>query len=284
MQKVKIHVGCTGFNYDDWKSIGGFYPPKIDTYDLLEFYSTQFTTTEINSTFYAFPRMETTTRWAKQLPEDFILTAKLPKSISQADLLSGVEKPLNDFLRIMSPLKKNLGPLVMQLAPSFEKNETNLEQIIEFIDFFPHNNYELIMEFRHSTWFNQETYDLLNEKKLGIVSSYLPYIKFNLFEEVEKEYFYIRLIGSHQQPIGLGKELNNRTNLMQKTAEDLYEAYVSNPKKNTGYVFINNHFSGYAPPAARKFKEILNEKKLSVIEPQKIIFKGQQKLADFFGS
>ncbi len=279
-----MYVGCTGFNYEDWKAQhGSFYPPKIDRFDLLEFYSTQFTTCEINSTFYAFPKLETTIRWAKSLPDDFVLTAKIPKSICQADLLSGVEKPLNDFLKILHPLKKNLGPLVMQLKPSFEKNETNLEQIVDFIDFFPHNNYELIMEFRHSTWFNEETYDLLNEKKLGIVSSYLPYIKFNLFEEVKKEHFYLRLIGSHQQQIGLGKELKDRTNYMEETADNLLQAYQNNSNKSTGYVFINNHFSGYAPPAARKFKEMLQERDISIVEPANTVFKGQQKLADFFG-
>ena len=284
MQEVKIYVGCTGFNYEDWKSnLGGFYPPKINDLDLLEFYSTQFTTCEINSTFYAFPRLQTTSRWAKSLPNDFVLTAKLPKSICQADYLSGVENQLFDFLKIMSPLKKNLGPLVMQLQPSFEKNETNVEQIKDFINFFPHNEYELIIEFRHSTWFNQDTYDLLNEKKLGIVSSYLPYIKLNLFEEVKKNYFYLRLIGSHQQPIGLGKELKERTDLMEKTADELHQAFNNNPNKSSGYVFINNHFSGYAPPAARKFKEILSEKNITVLEPMKTVFKGQQKLADFFG-
>ena len=285
MQEVKIYVGCTGFNYEDWKSnLGAFYPPKINNLDLLEFYSTQFTTCEINSTFYAFPKMETTARWAKQLPDDFILTAKIPKAISQADLISLTDRQLNDFLKIMSPLKKNLGPLVMQLKPSFEMNESNLEQILEFIDFFPHEDYELLMEFRHSSWFNDQTYKLLNKKNLGIVSAYLPYIKFNLFEKVEKEYFYLRLIGSHQQPIGLGKELKDRSDLMEKTAETLYEAYANNPKKSTGYVFINNHFSGYAPPAAQKFKEILREKQLTVLDPKKTIFKGQQKLAGFFGS
>ena len=285
MQEVKIHVGCTGFNYEDWKAnLGAFYPPKISNLDLLEFYSTQFTTCEINSTFYAFPKLDTTTRWAKQLPDDFVITAKLPQSISQAELISLTEKSLNDFLNIMSPLKRNLGPLVMQLSPSFEMNGTNVEQITEFIDFFPHKDYELVLEFRHSTWFNDQTYDLLNKKKLGIVSAYLPYIKFDLFEKVKQNYFYLRLIGSHQQPIGIGKELKDRSDLMHKTADQLYEAYSNNPQKSTGYVFINNHFSGYAPPAARKFKEMLREKNLNVPDPKKTVFKGQQKLADFFSS
>jgi len=284
MQDVKIHVGCTGFNYEDWKSnLGGFYPAKIDKYALLEFYSTQFTTCEINSTFYAFPKLETTARWNKSLPDDFVLTAKIPKSICQADNLSIVEQNLKSFLLIMNPLKKKLGPLVMQLKPSFEKNASTREQINDFISFFPHSDYQLVIEFRHNSWYNEDTYNLLNEKNIGIVSSFLPYIKFNLFEEVKKDYFYLRIIGSHKQTIGLGKELKDQTELMEKTVDQLADAYSTNTNKSTGYVFINNHFSGYAPPAARKFKDLLAEKKLIPIEPKKTTFKGQQKLADFFG-
>ncbi|OLS32728.1 MAG: hypothetical protein HeimAB125_05790 [Candidatus Heimdallarchaeota archaeon AB_125] len=285
MQDVKLHVGCTGFNYDDWKShLGGFYPAKIDKFELLDFYSTQFTTCEINSTFYAFPKLETTARWNKSLPDDFVLTAKIPKAICQADNLSVVDQNLKSFLHVMSPLKKKLGPLVMQLKPSFEKTDSTREQIFDFVSFFPHSEYQLIVEFRHNSWYNEDTYDLLNEKEIGIVSSFLPYIKFNLFEEVKKEHFYLRLIGSHQQQIGLGKELKDRTSYMEDTADNLLQAFQNNSNKSTGYVFINNHFSGYAPPAARKFKEILKEKKIVVVEPQKTVFKGQQKLADFFGS
>jgi len=110
-------------------------------------YKRFFSTAEINSTFYAFPKLETTTRWNKSLPDDFILTAKIPKSICQADNLSIVEENLKSFLHVMNPLKKKLGPLVMQLKPSFEKNESTREQIYDFISFFPHSDYELIVEF-----------------------------------------------------------------------------------------------------------------------------------------
>ena len=284
MSDIRIHVGCTGFNYDDWKAnLGGFYPAKIDKFELLDFYATQFTTCEINSTFYAFPKLETTARWNKSLPDDFVLTAKIPKSICQADNLSVVEQNLKSFLHVMNPLKEKLGPLVMQLKPSFEKNPSTRDQIYDFISFFPHSDYELIIEFRHKSWYEEDTYELLNEKKIGIVSSFLPYIKLNLFEEVKKDYFYLRLIGSHQQQIGLGKELKDRTDYMSKTADQLVDAYSNNKNKSSGYVFINNHFSGYAPPAARKFKELLAERDLIPLEPKKTTFKGQQKLADFFG-
>jgi len=284
MSKQKIYVGCTGFNYEDWlANKGGFYPPNIEKYELLGFYSTIFPTCEINSTFYAFPRFTSTSRWAKLLPKDFVLTAKLPKEICQASDISLVEEKLNAFLKIMNPLKKNLGPFVCQFAPSFDKTEKSLKQLLKFLDFYPLNEYGLVMEFRHDTWFNQDTYDILNDHKLGMVSSFLPFIKFNLFEEVKSEYFYLRLIGSHKQPLGGGKELIDRKIEMEETADKLEKAFGNNPKKTTAYVFINQHFSGYAPPAASRFKEMLEERKLKTVTPEITSFKGQQKLSSFFG-
>jgi uncharacterized protein YecE (DUF72 family) len=284
MTDINIYVGCTGFNYEDWMANkGGFYPPNIGKFELLGFYSTVFPTCEINSTFYAFPRSASTVRWAKLLPDDFVLTAKLPKMICQAPDISLVEDKLTDFLKIMKTLKKNLGPFVCQFAPSFDKTEKTESQLLKFLDFFPFDEYDVVMEFRHDSWFNQETYDMLNDHNLGMVSSFLPYIKFNLFEEVKRDYFYLRLIGSHKQPIGDGKEVVDRTDLMEKTADKIKTSFNNNTNKKSAYVFINNHFSGYAPPAASRFKEMLEERKLQTVTPAITAFKGQQKLLDFFG-
>ncbi|MFW9852440.1 MAG: DUF72 domain-containing protein [Candidatus Thorarchaeota archaeon] len=283
MSDQKVYVGITGFNFEDWfANKGGFYPPNIEKHELLGFYSTVFPTCEINSTFYAFPRFASTSRWAKLLPDDFVLTAKIPKEICQASDISLVEEKLNVFLNLMNPLKKNLGPFVCQFKPSFDKTEKSLEQLLKFLDFYPLNDYGLVMEFRHDTWFNQETYDILNDYNLGMVSSFLPYIKFNLFEEVKSDYFYLRIIGSHSQKIGEGKVLVDRTAVMGELADKLELGLASNPKKSSVYVFINSHFSGYAPPTATRFKEMLEERKLKTVTPEITAFKGQQKLASFF--
>ena len=283
MKNQRIHVGCTGFNYDDWKAnLGGFYPADVKNYELLGYYSTQFTTCEINSTFYTFPKLETTKRWERLLPEDFVLTAKLPKIVAQAESLALTQESLKSFLHIMSPLKDKLGPLVMQFSPSFEKNAKTIEELETFVNFFPHNDYTLLLEFRHKTWFNEETYDFLNDKKLGIVSAFLPYLKLNLYEQIKSEYFYLRIIGSHKTQTGLGKQVLNRSELIEEMVGELSQALTNNPNKSA-FVYINQHFSGYAPPIAGKFREMLEEKGLSVMTPEKTTFKGQHKLADFFG-
>ncbi len=283
MTNQQVHVGCTGFNYGDWKAnLGGFYPSDVKNYELLAYYSTQFTTCEINSTFYAFPRLENTKRWARLLPDDFVLTAKIPKIIAQAENLATTHESLKSFLHIMNPLKDKLGPLVMQFYPSFDKTAKTMDELETFVSFFPHNDYTLLLEFRHKTWFNEETYDFLNDNKLGIVSAYLPYLKLKLYEEIKKDYFYLRIIGSHGTQTGLGRQVLDRSDLVEEMVGQLVKGLANNSNKKSAYVYINQHFSGYAPPIASNFREMLEEKGLSVMTPEKTTFKGQHKLADFF--
>ncbi len=283
MTNQQVHVGCTGFNYADWKAnIGGFYPSDVQNYELLGYYSTQFTTCEVNSTFYAFPKIETTKRWAKLLPEDFVLTAKIPKIIAQAENLATTQESLISFLHIMSPLKDKLGPLVMQFSPSFNKTAKTMDELETFVNFFPHDDFTLLLEFRHKTWFTEETFDFLNTNKLGIVSAYLPYLKLNLYEEIKSDSFYLRIIGSHKTQTGLGRQSLDRSELVEEMVGQLAQGLESNSSKSA-YVYINQHFSGYAPPIARKFREMLRKKGLSVMTPEKTTFKGQYKLSDFLG-
>ena len=95
--------------------------------------------------------------------------------------------------------------------------------------------------------------------------------------------FYLRLIGSHKTQVGTGKQVLDRSDLIEEIVEKLELAFTDNPNKKTAMVYINQHFSGYAPPVAGKFREILEERKMSVIKPEKSSFKGQQKLSEFFG-
>ncbi|MDG6994972.1 MAG: DUF72 domain-containing protein [Nitrososphaerota archaeon] len=97
----KVLLGTSGWSYKEWEEI--FYPnaktPK------LTYYSRIFRTTEIDSTFYAYPTKGLVFGWAKNTPTGFEFSAKLPKLIThdkRLDLESGVEMDLFDsqiFLR-----------------------------------------------------------------------------------------------------------------------------------------------------------------------------------------
>ncbi len=279
---TKIYVGCTGFNYDSWHTLkGGFYPPKIKQTELLDYYVTKFATTEINSTYYNIPKKETVERWKKSLPKDFIITAKIPQIISLANNLAHTKEKLNEFLDVMAPLDKNIGPLVLQLSPSFENKFKKIEELEQFFNMFPLDKYQLVVELRHESWYTDELYALLNTYDVGMVSSFLPYLPFKIFEEVKKSIVYWRIIGSHDLDISLGKEIIDRNeetnNLLEK-----FEYTFKVKKPEVCYIYINNHFTGFAPPMTQNFIELLEKRNLPVVKPTKGTYKGQETLSSYF--
>ncbi|MHA1868290.1 MAG: DUF72 domain-containing protein [Candidatus Heimdallarchaeaceae archaeon] len=282
METKKIYVGCTGFNYNSWMSKkGGFYPPSISQDKLLSYYVTQFPTVEINSTYYSIPSKETVQRWAKSLPEGFIITAKLPKKISQAENVSQTQEELNQFLEAIKPLEKNLGPLVLQFSPSFKKDKKIVKNLETFLENFPLKQFKLTIEFRDENWFSNDIFELLNSFKVGIVSSFLPYIKFKIIDQVEVNYFYLRLIGSWDVNIEEGKVILDRSNFLKDIAE-LVSYYFSKDKdKDICFIYVNNHLTGFAPPTAKKLIKEFEKKGFSPIKPLTDKYEGQISLDSF---
>ena len=74
----KVVLGTSGWSYKEWEKV--FYPdsktPK------LSYYSGVFSTAEIDSTFYAYPNKGLAFGWARNTPDDFQFSAKIPKLIT----------------------------------------------------------------------------------------------------------------------------------------------------------------------------------------------------------
>lgn len=46
MHALRYYVGCSGWSYTSWQ--GPFYPPTLDNFDLLKYYSNVFDYVEID--------------------------------------------------------------------------------------------------------------------------------------------------------------------------------------------------------------------------------------------
>ncbi len=57
---MKLYLGTSGYSYKEWK--GSFYPEDIKPDKMLNFYSDQLSTVEIN-TFYRIPQRSVLERW-----------------------------------------------------------------------------------------------------------------------------------------------------------------------------------------------------------------------------
>ena len=69
-----ISIGTSGFSYDDW--IGPFYPEGLPAREQLAFYAQEFSTVEINTTYYRIPELRLVQGWAAKTPDGFQFAVK----------------------------------------------------------------------------------------------------------------------------------------------------------------------------------------------------------------
>jgi uncharacterized protein YecE (DUF72 family) len=87
----------------------------------LEEYARWCNAVEGNTTFYAVPSERTIARWAEQAPLAFRFAFKVPRYITHELRLRGEDAigALSEFLDAIEPLGERIGPVQLQLPPSF---------------------------------------------------------------------------------------------------------------------------------------------------------------------
>lgn len=155
---MRIRAGTSGWSYKEWK--GEFYPEKLAAKDMLRFYAQHFPTVEVNNTFYRMPNVATLENWAAEVPDDFRFVLKASKRITHEGRLNDVADSVEYLLRTSHTLGTKLGPYLVQLPPSFKQDVPRLR---EFLKLLPHG-IRAAFEFRHPSWFDDETYAALRER------------------------------------------------------------------------------------------------------------------------
>ena len=160
---VMIYVGTSGFSYPEWKGI--VYPEDLPDRQYLSFYGQHFSSAEINNTFYRFPSAKTTQTWSEQVPDDFRFTLKMNRKVTHRKRLTDVEEEMDWFFNGASSLGGKLGTVLVQLPPYFR---CNLEALDGFLARHAQRA-RLALEFRHDSWFEDETLRLLESYGAALV-------------------------------------------------------------------------------------------------------------------
>ena len=171
---MKWNIGCSGFLYRDWKNI--FYPPGVPQRSWLNYYSTQFDTLEINSSFYKFPEEKNLRKFYEQTAVNFQFALKAPRLITHFKKMKDCEAQFTDLYNAsINGLKEKLGPILFQFPPSFNYTLENLEAILKNLN----PEFMNVVEFRNVSWFTDDVKKLLS--KAGIIMSGLshPILKEN---------------------------------------------------------------------------------------------------------
>jgi uncharacterized protein YecE (DUF72 family) len=160
----ELRVGTSGYAYPFWK--GPFYPEKLPNSEMLRFYGQQFTTVEINNTFYRLPTEKVVEQWAESVAPGFQFAFKMNQRITHIQKLRNSELILKRFLEVVSLLTEGnrLGPILIQLPPTFR---ADLPVLDEFLTLRP-RAFRFAFEVRHDSWHTEEMYALLRKHQTAL--------------------------------------------------------------------------------------------------------------------
>ena len=264
-----ISIGCG--SWADAEYTGVLYPPKLPAKERLATYATWFDHVEVNSTYYAPPRVSVVENWVKQTPAAFTFDIKLHKAFSQNPrkaMAEGglVEAMLNGTKPLMEAGK--FGVFLLVLAPYFSPKRNRLEELDELIEKLrPHT---IAVELRHSGWVTDETraatLDFFRQRGLAWVAVDMPKVEGSrimpaLDEVTNPKLAYLRLHGRNKNWLEAASAEERHT--YPYNDEELSElaARIRHLAGNAESVRVvaNNHAQDFAPKTALALKRLLGE-------------------------
>ena len=241
-QQPPFYVGTSGWSYDHWK--GCFYPTDLLKSRWFDYYASQFSSVEINATFYRTFKDQTYLNWKNRAPEGFAYILKAPRIITHRKFLLNVEEDIARFCRSCALLEDRLEMILLQLAPNTPYDPLRLRKVLLA---FPDPSH-VAVEFRHPQWYCSEIEELLH--CVGVAFCNVDSPRQKLTEILTSQRAYIRLHGRehwYSSEYSLS-ELEEIAKLARKL--------VARGAKKV-FIFFNNDFGGYAPQDAKRLVEML---------------------------
>ena len=228
MKQVKrmtceFHVGASGFSYPGWK--GKFYPKDAKNEELLAHYSRRLASVEINSSFYATPSASTLKNWSEKTSERFRFSFKAPRQITHILKLGEASFEAADrFSKTLDFLGARRGPVLFQLPPYSKRDHERLTEFLSRTSSIKNR----VFEFRHESWLQDSTYQLLEACEAGFCISETEEMKPEF--QVTGELAYFRLRKESYDLKGIDKWAVK----IRQTAKGLRECYVYLRHDETG--------------------------------------------------
>jgi uncharacterized protein YecE (DUF72 family) len=190
-KRSHYHIGCSGWYYWHWN--GTFYPESIPKSKWFDHYTKHFKTVELNAPFYSWPTVATVKSWIKQAgKKQIVYTVKVCELITHIKRFKGTKELVLDFGYIADLLGNKMGCFLFQLPPSFHYTASRLKMIINQLDLTRKN----VVEFRHSSWWNETVFSAFRELGIIFCSCSGPRLPDQLVKTADD--IYIRFHGTKQ--------------------------------------------------------------------------------------
>jgi uncharacterized protein YecE (DUF72 family) len=236
-----IRIGTSGWYYEHWKGL--FYPADLPKSKWFEHYAQHFDTVEINNTFYHQPKEQSIQRWQKIAPDGFLYAVKANRYITHIKKLKDTSDSLQRFFEGINLLKRKLGPVLYQLPPSLH---IDLDKLESFIKLLPKKKTS-VFEFRHKSWYCDDTYKLLEKYGVGFCIHDMPDKESP--QIVTSDVIYIRFHGTTGRYSGS----------YPKSQLQDWAKWIKDKSKNARsiYAYFNNDVNGHAIKNAKQLKELI---------------------------
>ena len=185
----EVHLGVAGWNI---RREHAHRVPAEGSH--LERYATLFNAVEINSCFYRPHRFATYERWAASVPDDFRFAVKLPKVITHQARLIGAVPELERFIGETAGLGAKLGPILVQLPPSFAFDAVAADPF--FTELRNRFDGPVVIEPRHVSWFTSDVEAMLVQHRVARVAADPALVPAAFEPGGYNQIVYIRLHGS----------------------------------------------------------------------------------------
>ena len=171
------------------------------------------------------------------------------KEITHERNLVGAQAEAEDFLHMMAELGDGLGPLLLQLPPSFDVEGMGVLE--DFLERLP-EGFRYAVEVRHRSWLGSDLPEMLSER--GAALTLIDYPKMRRMEETTADFSYIRWLGDRREFPSRHTHLKKERDDDLRWWSDLVGRFLEEGR--TVFAYANNHFQNHSSSTVERFLEI----------------------------
>lgn len=286
MELANLHIGTCSWKYDSWQGL--IYPDK-KPFNYLREYSSHYKTVEVDQWFWSLfpgnkvvlPKPSVVQEYAESVPDNFTFGIKVPNSITLTHYYKKhkaepqIENPhflsvelMEKFLDSLTPIDKNLGPLIFQFEYLNRQKMSGIDQFVslfgEFAERLP-DGYSYCVEIRNPNYLKANYFDFLGQigfHHVFLQGYYMPSI-FDLYSQQKdtiRSLSVMRLHGPDRK--GIEKETGENWNQIIAPKDNDLSALSSmlsdlDSRNVESFLFVNNHFEGSAPRTIQRIDNLL---------------------------
>jgi uncharacterized protein YecE (DUF72 family) len=179
----------------------------------------------------------------------FVTGVQNSQEITHEKILVGCAREAGAFVSTMSDLGDRMGPLLLQLPPSFTVEGMGVLE--DFLDCLP-GGARYAVEVRHRSWLGSDLAAMLRER--GIALTLIDYPRMPRTEEATADFSYVRWLGNRREFSSGHTHLKKERDDDLRWWADLVGRFLEEGK--TVFAYANNHYQNHSPSTLERFLEI----------------------------